>query len=36
MAKALPPDKLFTNAFLLAMGVVVAWIAAAFTFVILD
>ncbi len=36
MAKAHPPEKLSSNAFLLAMGVVVAWIAAAFTFVILD
>ncbi len=35
MAKAHPPEKLASNIFLLTMGGVVAWIAAAFTFVIL-
>ena len=36
MAKAHPPDKLSSNTFLIAMAGFVAWIAAAFAFVILD
>lgn len=35
MAKLHPPDKLASNIFLLSMGGVVAWIVAAFLFVIL-
>ncbi len=36
MAKQHPPEDLAWNTFALTMGGVVAWIAAAFTFVILD
>ena len=36
MAKAHPPEKLASNTFLLTMGGVLTWIAAAFIFVILD
>lgn len=35
MAKAHPPEKLASNAFLITVVGVVAWIAAAFIFVIL-
>ncbi len=35
MAKAHPPEKLASNVFLMTMAGVVAWIAAAFVFVIL-
>jgi hypothetical protein len=35
MAKAHPPEKLASNIFLLSIGGILVWIAAAFAFVIL-